>query len=345
MQQLFRTAIGEDAFRENLGANLDAYEVLATTSGLLRPTDTEHATFPGFPSFSPSRYSSKSFSDVWHNKSSLEKLVKHFERVGFPQPTLERQAEVGIIRDWRFLASDTNLRAFDVDKADKNIGENFGRVLHFLVCSADRIPPGQAIIAYYDQHIEFIKWIGTRLGFCVLQPALDLNLSGSHSNLDGRLRSLLNSWVILMFSEKERGARQAASAKWSEDRAKATIQASKAGLAPSSTAPGSGLDTGHEPQNPAAQFSSTFESTFGEVNAHIDSQKVTTDGAPTKHPRTTAQPSLETRLNQVNQWFNTQLKPQCQAFVKMPPADHKARQAEAKRLGDLVSISLGLESP
>lgn len=47
VQQLFRTAIGEDAFRENITANLDAYKTLATTAGLLRPTDIGYSAFPG----------------------------------------------------------------------------------------------------------------------------------------------------------------------------------------------------------------------------------------------------------------------------------------------------------
>lgn len=46
-QQLFRAAIGEDAFRENLTANLDALKNLATTAGLLRPTDIGYGVFPG----------------------------------------------------------------------------------------------------------------------------------------------------------------------------------------------------------------------------------------------------------------------------------------------------------
>ena len=47
VQQLFRTAIGEQAFRENLSANLDAYNTLAITAGLLRPTDIGYSSFPG----------------------------------------------------------------------------------------------------------------------------------------------------------------------------------------------------------------------------------------------------------------------------------------------------------
>src|SRR6266536_12538 len=44
VQQLFMAAIGQDAFRENQTANLDAYQTLARTAGLLRPTDLERAT-------------------------------------------------------------------------------------------------------------------------------------------------------------------------------------------------------------------------------------------------------------------------------------------------------------
>ena len=55
VQQLFRTAIGEDAFRENLTANLDAYKTLATTAGLLRPTDIGYSTFPGNLPFKTAR--------------------------------------------------------------------------------------------------------------------------------------------------------------------------------------------------------------------------------------------------------------------------------------------------
>lgn len=47
VQQLFRSAIGEDAFRENLTANLDACKTLATTVGLLCPSDTGYSSFPG----------------------------------------------------------------------------------------------------------------------------------------------------------------------------------------------------------------------------------------------------------------------------------------------------------
>lgn len=47
IQQIFRAAIGEDAFKENITANLDAYKTLATTAGLLRPTDIGYSIFPG----------------------------------------------------------------------------------------------------------------------------------------------------------------------------------------------------------------------------------------------------------------------------------------------------------
>ena len=47
IQQMMRVAIGEDAFRENLTANLNAFQTIATTAGLLRPTDIGYSVFPG----------------------------------------------------------------------------------------------------------------------------------------------------------------------------------------------------------------------------------------------------------------------------------------------------------
>ena len=47
IQQLFKVALGMDGFKENLGANLDAYKTLAVTAGLLKPTDIECTIFRG----------------------------------------------------------------------------------------------------------------------------------------------------------------------------------------------------------------------------------------------------------------------------------------------------------
>lgn len=225
VQQLFRAAIGEDAFRDNLTANLDAYKTLTTTAGLLRPTDIGYLTFPRFPSFAPSKYSSRSLTDVHRNRSTYEKLLKHFERAGFPQPTPGRQAEVGLIRDWKFLSGESNSRAFDVDKADRNIGENFGRVVYWLICSAERLPPGQAVIAYYEQHIELIKWIQHRMGYAVLYPAIDLNFAGPHGQLDRKLRATIDSWVILMPSGAAQAAKRANAEHWMTTHLKNVAQA------------------------------------------------------------------------------------------------------------------------
>jgi len=43
----------------------------------------------------------------------------------FPQPVQLAQAEVGAIKDWRFLISDSSSRAFHVEKTDKLIGGIF----------------------------------------------------------------------------------------------------------------------------------------------------------------------------------------------------------------------------
>ena len=329
VQQLFRTAIGEDAFRENLGANLDAYETLATTAGLLRPTDPDYSTFPGFPAFSASRYSGRSLNETWSNKFAFEKLCKHFQRVGFPQPTKDVQAEIGIIGDWRFLMSDTNTQAFNIDKADKHIGENFGRVIYWLVCSADRLPPGQAIIVYYDQHIELIRWIGARLGYRILQPAVDLDLTGPHTKLDGRLKSIVNSWLVLVFSESARAAKQAASEKWNEERAAAARKLAQAAPGPVKAA---NSPVGNSvPSQPASAGPPATSSQPTAIDRRVS--MVPTLNQPLRGIEIQ---SVEVDLNRINQWFNTQLKPQCQVFIKMPPSNARARELEAKRLADLT---------
>lgn len=47
IQQMFKVALGLEGFKEGLQANLDAYKTLATTAGLLKPTDIEYRTFRG----------------------------------------------------------------------------------------------------------------------------------------------------------------------------------------------------------------------------------------------------------------------------------------------------------
>jgi hypothetical protein len=47
VMQLLRSSMGEDVFRENQNAILSALRMLASTTGLLRPTNVERAIFPG----------------------------------------------------------------------------------------------------------------------------------------------------------------------------------------------------------------------------------------------------------------------------------------------------------
>ena len=55
VQQIFKVAIGEEAFQENREANLEAYKTLAATAGLLRPTDIDCHIFPGMCTIRNSR--------------------------------------------------------------------------------------------------------------------------------------------------------------------------------------------------------------------------------------------------------------------------------------------------
>lgn len=368
VHQLFLAAIGDGAFRENRSANLDAFQTLAYTAGLLRPTDIGYSTFPGFPSLQPSTYSSRSFSDVRNNRSVYEKLVRHFDRYGFPQPSPQRQAQVGAIRDWRFLHGESHSKSFEVERADKNIGENFGRVLHWLVCSADRMPPGQAVIAYHDQHIELIKWIGGRMGFVILAPAVDLIMTGNHAAMDTRLRATLNNWVILMSCEQAKLARQASINKWVEDRERAAQQIRKmqasqnaasqaqntANVQRKPSVASSPPHAGQQPYQPSTRPPNTTSPPPAQQPYQPSTRPPNTASPPpaqqpyqpsagspnrtsTRPPSTMAMPqpiqsSVVEQFNTINNWFNTGLKPQCQALLRAPPPDRKALEAERTRL-------------
>lgn len=330
VQQVFRAAIGEDAFRDNLTANLDAYKTLATTAGLLRPTDIGYLTFPQLPSFAPCKYSSKSFTDVRHNKSTFEKLVKHFDRAGFPQPTPARRAEVGLIQDWRFLSSDANSRVFDVEKADKNIGENFGKVLHWLLCSAERIPPGQAVIAYYDQHVQLVKWIGYRMGYTLLFPTVDLNMSGPHAVLDGRARHVFESWILIMSSEPARASKKAMSERWMQSRMQS---AAKAGPPPVAQA-----QRITHPTQPISPRRTMSQSTTGQSytttasGSRVTMPAVAAVVAPELASNAPSMQMTETRLEEVERHLNFNLSPYCQNLLSHPPNDPKAKESECRRM-------------
>lgn len=341
VQQLFRTAIGEDAFRENLSANLDAYKTLAATAGLLRPTDIGYSAFPGkllpdriilvlmvqgFPAFSPCRYSSKSFGDVRNHRIIFEKLVRHFDKSGFPQPIAARQAEVGLIREWRFLDADSPSRNFDVEKADKNIGENFGKVIHWLICSADRLPPGQAIIAYYDQHTELIKWIGQRVGYSILYAASELDLGGIHSQLDKKSRAVIDTWVILMPSEKALATRRASSAQWAQSH-KQNVEQGPPAQKPQP-----------QPSQPAIiPVPSSENATLPPVvpvvlSSQDNSGPRFTPKEPQPVPFQAPQKTIDERLDAVEGDLTNSIILQCQALLSKPPSDQNSRDFELKRL-------------
>ena len=341
VQQLFRTAIGEDAFRENLSANLDAYKTLAATAGLLRPTDIGYSSFPGkllpnwtililmaqgFPAFSPCRYSSKSFGDVRNHRIIFEKLVRHFDKSGFPQPIASRQAEVGLIREWRFLDADSPSRNFDVEKADRNIGENFGKVIHWLICSADRLPPGQAIIAYYDQHTELIKWIGQRVGYSILYAASELDLGGIHSQLDKKSRAIVDTWVILMPSEKAQATRRASSAQWVQSH-KQNIEQDPPAQKP-------------QPQPsrpmiipaPSSQQATPPPVVPVVLSPQANSGPRFTPKEPQPIPLQAPPKTIDERLDAVEADFTNSIIPQCQGLLSKPPSDPNTRDFEIKRL-------------
>ena len=280
----------------------------------------------GFPAFSPCRYSSKSFGDVRNHRIVFEKLIRHFDKFGFPQPVASRQAEVGFIKEWRFLDADSPSRNFDVEKADKNIGENFGRVIHWLICSADRLPPGQAVIAYYDQHIELIKWIGQRMGYSILHATSELDLGGVYSQLDKKLRATVDTWVLLMPSENAQANRRASSAQWAQSHKQNTEQALPAQKAqPQPSQPTSiPVQASQDATVPlVVPVASSPQAKSGPIFTPKEQRPVHLQ-APQK--------TIDERLDAVEVELTNSIVPQCQRLLSKPPSDLNTRAFELKRL-------------
>ena len=300
-----------------------------------------------------------------NHKSIYNNLIKHFDKFGFPQPIPLRQGDVGLIKDWHFLAGDSPSRHYDVERADKNIGETFGRVLHWLLCSADRIPAGQAVIAYYRQHIELIKWIGQRMGYSILSGATDLDLSGNHSKLDKNCRMIISTWVILMPSERAQATRRQLSADWSQ---KNVAINTKIGLAsvplPQAVqqtnsvqqphnSPGQVTTVASSPQQQARPLQSSPQQPQTPGNWGMPAQVSQSSALP--HRVSMAQPpngavpqfttnnlnqtqmypppkTIDDRLDDVARDFHSTLAPQCERLLSTPPTDASSRLDEYRRL-------------
>jgi hypothetical protein len=247
---------------------------------------------------------------VRNHRLIYEKLTQHFDKSGFPQPVAARQGEVGLIRDWRFLDSDSPSRNFDIEKADKNIGENFGRVLHWLVCSADRLPPGQAVIAYYDQHIEFIKWIGLRMGYSILHAATELDLGGAHAQLDNKSRAVLRTWVLLMPSQKAQAVRRASTAQWADTHKQTATQAPPVQISKPQPPKPTKVPVQTVPTPPEKKFDiPPTGSTVVPTQARLGPQFVAKDSGPV--PTHLVPKTINERLDDVNRDFKDIIVPQC----------------------------------
>ena len=199
-------------------------------------------------------------------------------------------------------------------------------MIHWLICSADRLPPGQAIIAYYDQHVELIKWIGPRMGYSILHAASELNLGGVHSQLDKKSRATVDTWVLLMPSEKAQATRRASSAQWAESHKQNAEQA------PPAQEP---QPQPFQPTNMPVQASQY--ATLPPVVPVASSPQV--KSGPHFVPKEqgpyisqTPQKTIEERLDAVQVELTNSIEPQCQRLLAKPPSDLNARNFELKKL-------------
>lgn len=316
-----------------------------------------------FLAFSSSRYFSRSFGDVRNHKLICDKLVKHFDKFGFPQPIAQKQCDVELIEDWRFLVGDSPARYHNVEKADKNIGETFDRVLHWLICSADRLPNEQAVVTYYLQHIELIKWIDQRMSYIILYGATDFDVSDAHSKMDKNCRSIFSTWVVLMPSERARATRRASSATWTQTHMTVAAQISPMHISqPEPAQQQSGaLDNHQNVKNAPIVLPILQHQTL--IGQAMPPPSIQTQIRPPKVPQSSLSPSqyplpqfqtgpipqlmlqssapsttlpppqtIDERLDNVTHDFNQVVVPQCERLLSRPPTDPKSRLFEYKRL-------------
>ena len=236
-----------------------------------------------------------------------------------------------MIREYRFISGDTPSRTVEVERADKSIGDSFGRVMHWLMCSADRLPTGQAVIAYYDQHVEFVRWIGPRMGYYVLSAAMDLDWSGDHNQLDPRARAIADTWIILMPSARARAQNKATKRASSAQLALYTRDGRpSASLAQSSQ---SRASISISPRPSQTQMNSNTPPLLSPASVSpVPSERSISSATSLPVRQKSNTKTVDERLNEVEKDFNNVLVPRCNKFLKTPPTDERARGVELRRL-------------
>ena len=228
-----------------------------------------------------------------------------------------------MIRDWRFIAGNAPSRTVDVERADKNIGESFGRVLHWLICSAHMMPLGQAVIVYYSQHVELVRWIGSRLGFCLLSAATDVTWTGVHAQLDSKLRAIIDSWVIIMPSARVNAARRASFAQWEQSHMHVCHQLPVPNQADINHNP---TNSAHVPESRRMSGSTPVASPVSQSETSSPPPQIRVASMPIR--KKLNEKSINQRLDDVERDFNEVLLPRCTKLLTAPPADAKARARE-----------------
>ena len=158
-----------------------------------------------------------------------------------------------------------------------------GRVLYWLITSAERMPAGMAVIAYYKQHIELINWMGSKFGFRVLNGAKDLDLKGPHLRLDNKYRATIEAWVIIMPSQSAQLNKQHAINQWNQAQPPSPISPQNAHAAYSNTSSNisSNASTSHHRMSVASSVSSVDIS--GQAASKLPSTTDTSEGIPTRN--------------------------------------------------------------
>ena len=164
------------------------------------------------------------------------------------------------------------------------------------------------------------------MGYSILYAASELDLGGVHSQLDKKSRTTVDTWILLMSSEKAQSTRRASSAQWAESHKQSTEQALPA----------------QEPQPQPSQpiiipVQASQNTTLPPVVPVVSSPQVKSGPhfVPKEQgpfPFQAPQKTIEERLNAVQVELTNSIVPQCQVLLSNPPSDLNTRTVELKNL-------------
>ena len=175
------------------------------------------------------------------------------------------------------------------------------------------------------------------MGYSILYAATDLDITGIHTQLDRKARTIIDTWVILMPSTYAQASRRASSAQWAQ--AQATFAATSQQQRSQSVhiRPKAAVNL---PQEPLASAALPVQDRG--PNPITSAPHFSTSPNVSSVASNVAK-SVGEQLDEIEMEFRSFFIPQCQRFTSKPPPDAKTRDYEYRRLTQSLEQSILLK--